>query len=52
MNNFQAKEIRKSALYIQEKLAMFESKEAVKKILLQEKDSLVKRVINYLKVKR
>ncbi len=52
MNNFQAKEIKKSALYIQERLEMFESKEAVKKVLLEEKDSVFKKFFSYLRVKR
>jgi len=52
MNNFNAKEIQKSALYIQERLEMFQSKEAVKKIVLQNNNSLLKRFLDYLKVKR
>lgn len=48
MNNFRAKEIKNAGMYLQEKLDIFKSQEEIKKVVLQDRESILTKMINSL----
>lgn len=48
MNNFNAKEIRKARVYLQDKLDMFKSKEKIKNIIIKNRESVLTKILNFI----